>query len=112
MGSVTGHCTTSAVLLCALLSAFSSAKAGTITSAKNTGAGVAFQTVNPGFVAGLNAIPFNVRNTPGSPANLDPVGLPADFAPAPPTLVPEPATFVLVGFACVALGALRFRRKA
>jgi hypothetical protein len=104
------NCALGGALLCVLLGALPSAEADTIASVNNTGAGVA-QTVAPGFVTGSNALTFNVRNSPSSGANLNPVGLPVDLPSALPTPIPEPATFVLVGFACVGLGALRFRRK-
>jgi hypothetical protein len=73
----------------------------------------AVQTINSGFIAGLNTITFNVTNAVGKASNANPVGLLVDFtsATADPAGSPEPATFGIVGFALVGLGALKARQS-
>jgi hypothetical protein len=61
------------------------------------------------FVTGLNTLLFTVNNE--APQNaLNPVGLRVKFSEGAVQLVPEPATFGLIGLGLLALAALR-RRK-
>ncbi len=68
-------------------------------------------TIGPGspFVTGLNTLLFTVDNHVPQ-TGLNPVGLRVEFSPGEVQLVPEPATFGLIGLGLLALAALR-RRK-
>lgn len=65
--------------------------------------------VSSGFVAGVNTLYFAVYNAPGAIAN--PSGLRVEFTSSDANVViPEPATFALVGLALLGLPLLRRRR--
>jgi hypothetical protein len=70
----------------------------------------AVQTINSGFVAGLNTISFEVFNGPGAVGN--PTGVLVDFTSATATAVaPEPSAALLIGAGLLGLSLLARRRE-
>ena len=65
----------------------------------------AVQSINSGFVAGINTITFEVFNGAGAANNPD--GLMVDFTNA--TTTPEPSAVLMLGAGLSALGLIRRR---
>jgi hypothetical protein len=65
------------------------------------------QTINSGFIAGINTITFEVFNGPNP--NNNPDGLLVDFTNA--TTTPEPSAILMLGAGLSALGLVRRRMR-